>query len=198
MKTRILALLLAFSMLLCLTACSGGEGSAANFSRGTVSDGVYTNSFAGIVFSIPEEWDVYSNEELEEMYGSILTSDEDGKMLTCYDFVAQAKDGTSFTVSYENLGFLYGITIDEEEYLELMLEELRSQMQSAYGDTVCETGRTSVSGKIVPCINATVEVDGMKVCSCFVPKKVGDVMAGITVGALSENAVKEVLTHVNF
>lgn len=197
MKTRILAFLLAFSCLFCLSACSESETPSANFSRGTFSDGVYTNSFAGISLALSEDWQIYSDEAIEEMYGSVTTSDENGKMLTCYDFVAVREDGTSVTVTYSDLDAFYGGGIGEMEYLESALELLRSEMENAYGSCVCEMGEVSLSGKTVPCVFASVEIEGFEIQNNLVVKKVGDVMAVISVGAVSEEATEEVFGRLS-
>ena len=191
MKTRILAFLLAFSCFFCLSACSENEDPSANFSRGTFSDGVYTNSFAGITLSLSEEWKIYSDEALEEMYGSVLTFDEDEKMLTCYDFVAVREDGTSVTVTYSDLDAFYGGGIGEKEYLESALELLRSEMENAYGSCVCEMGEVSLSGKTVPCISSVIKQNGSEIFNSVVVKKTGSVMASLSVAALSEEAAEE-------
>lgn len=37
---------------------------ALEFTRGTVVDGVYSNDFSGIVFEVPKDWAVSTDEEL--------------------------------------------------------------------------------------------------------------------------------------
>lgn len=197
MKTRILAFLLAFSCLFCLSACSESEDPSAKFSRGTFSDGVYTNSFAGISLALSEEWKIYSDEEIADIYGEPTVFDENGTMVDCYDFIAQNTDGSSVTITYENLGFLYGIDMSEEDYLELTLENLRSQMAEIYEGCVCEMDKISVSGKTVPCVFASVEIEGFEIQNNLVVKKVGDVMAVISVGAVSEEATEEVFGRLS-
>ena len=197
MKTRIFALLLALSLLFCFTACSESETPAAKFSRGTVSDGVYTNSFAGISFALSEEWEIYSDEMIAEMYGDVITSDENGNMLTCYDFMAVREDGTSVTVTYSDVGVFYEGGIEEAEYLELALESLQSEMENAYGSCVCEMGEAAVSGKTVPCISSVVEYGGSTIFNSLVVKKTGSVMASLSVAALSEDAMAEVFARLD-
>lgn len=197
MKTRLFALILAGSLFFCLSACSGKEKSAVNFSRGTVSDYVYTNSFAGITLSLSEEWKIYSDEEIADVYGEPTVYDENGAMVDCYDFIAQNTDGSSVTITYENLGFLYGIDMSEEDYLELTLENLRSQMAEIYEGCVCEMGEISVSGKTVPCVFASVEIEGFEIWNSLVVKKVGDVMAVISVGAVSGETIAEIFGRLS-
>lgn len=84
---------------------------ALEFTRGTVVGGVYSNDFSGIVFEVPEDWTVSTDEELAEVMGlgsEYLTdkaaeSAELAKMTTIYDLMCSAPNGIdSVSIAYEN------------------------------------------------------------------------------------------------
>lgn len=72
-------LILLTSLLLltfCVLACSSGlyKGSPK---RGTVADGVYTNDYFKLSFTIPEGWNAYTDAEVFEKSGISWLTDED-------------------------------------------------------------------------------------------------------------------------
>jgi len=74
MRKRVISiflLLLIFSVLGCSGLYSGSP------KRGTVTDGVYTNDYFKLSFTIPEGWSFYSDEEFNKNFNYSAPTDED-------------------------------------------------------------------------------------------------------------------------
>lgn len=90
------------------------------FSRGKVENNVYTNELSGLTFETPEDWTVYSDEEIKETMGIGLEaggSNLDADKLAesaVVDFAAvNMGTGESIAITYENASkFPENFTID--------------------------------------------------------------------------------------
>ena len=126
---RAVGLLLALVLVLSMAACGKKDGdggdSQSGFQRGTIENGIYTNTFVGIGCELSDDWTYYSDEQLAELSGVVAESSEemqkameDGK--STYDMFASAMEGlVTINVVYEDLGALYGKLLDEAGYLEI-------------------------------------------------------------------------------
>ncbi|HOP12318.1 MAG TPA: hypothetical protein PK629_12600 [Oscillospiraceae bacterium] len=70
--TVVLLLFLSFSVLGCSSGLYKGPPK-----RGTVSDGVYTNDYFKLSFTIPEGWNFYSDEDFYNLLNYSAPTDED-------------------------------------------------------------------------------------------------------------------------
>ena len=125
---RAVGLLLALVLVLSMAACGKKDGdggdSQSGFQRGTIENGIYTNTFVGIGCQLSDDWTYYTDEQLAELSGVVAESSEemqkameDGK--STYDMFASAMEGlVTINVVYEDLGALYGKLLDEAGYLE--------------------------------------------------------------------------------
>ncbi len=75
MKKLVISTILIFLTFYVL-GCSSGLYSGSP-KRGTVSDGVYTNDYFKLSFTIPEEWTAYTDEEIYERTGASRATNED-------------------------------------------------------------------------------------------------------------------------
>ncbi len=120
---RAAGLLLALVLVLSMAACGKKDGdggdSQSGFQRGTIENGIYTNTFAGIGCQLSDDWTYYTDEQLAELSGVVAESSEemqkameDGK--STYDMFASAMEGlVTINVVYEDLGALYGKLLDD-------------------------------------------------------------------------------------
>lgn len=164
---RTIALVLCTVLLVsALAACGSKNDDGVKFSRGTAENGVYTNSFAGLKFTPPEDWTFSSEEEIDEMMGiSMDESDASAlekkyaEMVTIYDMVATAPDGVNVIIMYQNLGMVPGGSkMTEQDYADVFIESLPEQ----FGDdiSVGEVFTTEMAGKTWTVIPASV-YDGL-------------------------------------
>ena len=116
---------------------------------GEISENVYTNSFAGLSFTLPDGWTFATESELEQMMGAgseaIYGDDQQAAVeyamsATIYDMMAQnADDGSNIIVMLENTSMYEGGTeITEEEYLAALKNSLDLSTTVTYiiSDTV--------------------------------------------------------------
>ena len=137
---RAAGLLLALVLVLSMAACGKKDGdggdSQSGFQRGTIENGIYTNTFVGIGCQLSDDWTYYTDEQLAELSGVVAESSEemqkameDGK--STYDMFASAMEGlVTINVVYEDLGALYGKLLDEAGYLEIAVPKLEDALTS--------------------------------------------------------------------
>ena len=135
---RAAGLLLALVLVLSMAACGKKDGdggdSQSGFQRGTIENGIYTNTFVGIGCQLSDDWTYYTDEQLAELSGVVAESSEemqkameDGK--STYDMFASAMEGlVTINVVYEDLGALYGKLLDEAGYLEIAVPKLEDAL----------------------------------------------------------------------
>lgn len=88
------------------------------FTYGEVNDGVYTNKWANLKLVIPDGFEVLSNDETSELYGSNL------QKATGFSIV---KGGSSFVFAIEDKAFSLRFT-DSTDYLEYLLEDAYDEL----------------------------------------------------------------------
>lgn len=143
-----LALLLAAMMALALVACgdtpanNDGDKDTDNdtktetFARGSWEGNVYTNDSLGLVITVPEEWNIATDEELAAIMGITIDSlTEEGvseeflKAQNTYEMMAQDPNyGTNVIVMAENLAVSVGGTsYDEKAYSDVIINTLPAE-----------------------------------------------------------------------
>lgn len=163
---KMIALVLCAALLVCtLAACGSKNDDGVKFSRGTVDGSTYTNTFAGLKFTAPEDWTFSTEEEIDAMMG--LSMDEMdastlekkyAEMVTIYDMVATAPDGVNIIIMYQNLGMVPGgSSMTEQDYADVFIEQLPSQVSDI---TIGEVYTTEMAGKTFTVIPASV-YDGL-------------------------------------
>lgn len=146
MRIRSKALLLILALLMCtsaLTACSGGVGEALDkiqgFSLGEWEDNVYTNDKFDLKISLPEEWYVFTSEELEGIFGEAINEFEesdaelnDGAFMPLLFIM----DNSDYNLATGNMNLTATRSLIapnyEEEYSEEAVDELAAEMMQ-YG-----------------------------------------------------------------
>lgn len=218
-----LSLLLAIVMLLSLTACGSAEETPAPTNTaapeettaaptekpvsaseviGSVNGQSYTNPYFGMGCQLEDTWSIATTEEMAEIIG--LTQDalreseysdvlEDSGLV--YDLYASASDGlTTVNVTIENLGLLYGLTMDEAAYAEASVKQFPAALE-AVGMTDVTTEITSISfagsehtAVRVHCLYSDVDFYETLVCV-----KKGNYMAVITAASYFDDITGNVL-----
>ena len=199
---KILAIMLALTMVLSFAACSGEEENETKEivpERGTVENGIYKNSVFGISFEFGENWSVLSDEEIaiamgvaaEEIYGedAEITGDN------IYDFYA-FENSTNATVSinHENLGTIGGMT-DANYYLETVMTNLITNgANSGIVDAIITN--IKLGGKEVPCLSIVFEYGGSKIYQKLIVSQTETWMSSVTIASLSEEELSELVEKV--
>lgn len=207
---KIVAMLLALSMLFGLCACAAEpEEEEKEFvpARGTLENNVYKNEAFGISFEADPDWYYYTDEEIAETMGITaeeIFTDEFAEALESaeiiYDmYCNNPNTGETVGVNYENLGVMYGLVLDEEAYITAAAAQLETQIEAAGASvTKNESGTVKINGKEVPCLYVTMEVYGISIYEVIAVKKVGDWMGAVTVASLDEAALADIAAKISF
>lgn len=155
-----LALLVAV-MTVVFTACGStpanngddnGNNAAETFARGSWEGSVYTNESIGLTVTVPEDWNIATDEELAAIMGITIDSlSEEGlseeflKAQNIYEMMAQDPTyGTNVIIMAENLAVTVGGTkYDEKAYSDVVINTLPED----YGYTFEEPQTVSVGGR---------------------------------------------------
>ena len=231
---KILAILLALTLVLALAACGSepkgnitpDNGAATpapadepentpepepepepedEVELGSMNGGTYENSFVGIGCKLDYTWTYYSDEEILQMNGLVADSIDDEKLAeqlrgsdSFYDMVAANEEGSSVNVVLENLGLLYGHTLDAGGYIDIALKSLDSQLASmGVNVSACEKVSFDFCGEKTDGIYifGTMSVNGMEIemyqrMACV---KAGSYMTCITACTYFEDLTTDIL-----
>lgn len=187
---KTLAFILAVSMALCmLTGCSGQEKTKTpDFSVGVTTETAYTSEFSSLSFTLPEGWDFATQEELETMMGAgseaIYGEDPSAAVKyslasTVYDMMAYSADGASnIIVMYENLArYPGGTKLTEEEYLQLMSDQLTSM--DGYDYTIGDTSSVTLGSYDYTSLVAQLAAGEQSINQQYCVRRVGSYILAI-------------------
>lgn len=209
---RALAMLLAASMIFALCACGSGKqdvgGSVSSaepeLQTGTVNGGVYENDFIGIGISLDDSWDIYDEEQLAELIGLTAEQYDDEKYVEqlknadmFYDFFASAEQGlVTVNIIIQNLGLIYGTVLDEDKIVDMSLEQMDEQLQSAgFANVSAEKNSIDFAGAERVGIKSSSEYQGMAYYTQQAFIKQGKYMAIVTVSSFIEDITADVMSE---
>lgn len=173
------------------------------FEKGEWTDGVYSNSQAGISITLPEGWTAFTEEELKQVMnvGYDQLSEDQKKLYdlnqqnqqTIYDLGASWEDGqSSFFFLVENLGRSpISAKMSEETYLNVIKKQLGdTQLAYTYGD-IMEREIAGNTWKVLP-------TECMGLVQWYTVHKNEKRMEAmiITVPDSSQEIIEDVLSHV--
>ena len=204
---KILAIMLAFAMLLSFAGCteSGGKSETEIITvtpaRGTVSDGIYENTAFGVSFEAGENWYFLTDAEIAQAMGvaaeAIYGEDAEITGDHIYDVycVENSTNGT-VSINYENLGTIGEMT-DANYYLETVMTQLLSTgTENGIVDAIIsniEIGETEV-----PCLSIVLNYGGMEIYQKVIVRQTGTWMSTITMASLSEDELSEFVGKISF
>lgn len=209
---RALAMLLAASMIFALCACGSGKqdvgGSVSSaepeLQTGTVNGGVYENDFIGIGISLDDSWDIYDEEQLAELIGLTAEQYDDEKYVEqlknadmFYDFFASAEQGlVTVNIIIQNLGLIYGTVLDEDKIVDMSLEQMDEQLQSAgFANVSAEKNSIDFAGAERTGIKSSSVYQGADYFTQQVFIKHGKYMAIFTVSSFFEDVTGDILSQ---
>lgn len=173
---------------------------------GSMNGGVYKNEFVGITCTMGDEWTYYSEDEILQLNGLVADSTDDEELAeqlrdsdSFYDMMAENQEtAENVNVVLENLGLLYGHTMDASSYIDVALENLEASMKSmGMNVSSCEKVKFDFCGKETDgiYITSTMTVEGMEIevfqrMACV---KAGTYMCDITACSYFEDTTMDVL-----
>lgn len=169
------------------------------YKMGDTSGGIYTNDFLKIGCKLDENWTYYNDEQLAELSGVTMENlDEDlaelleeatesGKIV--YDMYAASNDSlANVSVIFENLGVMYSITLDEDKYIDISLENTQRAWEALGGENmIVKKAYIDFAGASHPALIMTGELPEFNVYQTLVCIKQGNYMASITFGSFMED-----------
>ena len=161
----------------------------SDFDSGAINGGTYTNEFMGFACDLDETWTYYSQDQIAELSGQAagLSDDEDIKKMmengsSYIDMYASASEGLlTINVAFENLGLLYGATLDADGYADLAVDNLVKAIGSMGAENVeAEKRVVSFAGGDETAIYLTAEYQGVPLYELLVCVKQGNYMCCVT------------------
>lgn len=210
---KLIAVLLAVCTVFVLCACGAGKdigGSVtsgeddSSFQLGTINGGVYENSYLGVGISLDDSWDIYDEEQLAELIGLTAEQFDDEKYVEqlknadmFYDFFASAEQGlVTVNIIIQNLGLIYGTVLDEDKIVDMSLEQMDEQLQSAgFSDISAEKITVDFAGAERTGIKSSSLYQGADYFTQQVFIKHGKYMAIFTVSSFFEDITGDVLSQ---
>ena len=164
MKKRRLFLLAVILLLLAGSLKGEGQAATREFARGSWDGNVFTSEFAGLRFTMPNNWLAGSDEEIAALMGVSLDflsergmrfSERILELTNIYDMMVQNPfNGDSVALMYENLSMhIGGSQITETLYLEILREQLNSL---GIGYTFSDITETVIAGETFKTLEAAL------------------------------------------
>lgn len=179
---------------------SAESGDNGDVSIGSIVGGVYTSEFLGIGCTLDSNWTYASEEELAGMsdLSAEAVNDEDlAEMIknspSFFDMYAYADEGmTSINIVLENLGVIYGITLDESGYLDIGLENVEQAMASMEIENISiEKTTVEFAGSEHACARITGTYMDVPLYEELICVKQDSYMAVVTMSCYYENILPE-------
>lgn len=159
---------------------------------GTFNEGTntYKNDFIGLSCKVGNEWEVFNREQIAQLLGltaAMVNNETLAELLTSGQtvivFYAQKDSGaTNINIGLEDLGAMYGSTLDEQQYANLAAPQMAPMLESM-GMTGVTTNIETINfaGSEHPAIHVSGSLQGVTLHETAVCIKVGNYMAIITI-----------------
>lgn len=190
------------AMVLFLSACSS---TAPTLERGNCENGVYTNNFAGIRFTKPDDWFAWTDEEIAELMGvtqELLQNDGaniNPKLLELqmiYDaFVQNPSTGTNVQVIFENLSLVMGgANITEQDYLDITWSQLEALTTIVY-EREGDVSAYNICGKEYQGVKVKSTMNEMEMEQYYCVRKQGKYMVNIILTVLGGDHAEDIFSN---
>lgn len=198
---KLLAFILLAAMLVSVTAC-GSKNDEKVMGVYTADTNTYENGFIGIGCKLDSDWEVFSTEQIAQLNGlaaSQMTDEALAKQLedsgVLQPFYAQKEQGlATLNIAMENLGVLYGSTMDEQQYAEQGVTQVKAALESlGLSNVKAEVGKLTFAGKEHVAIFVEGELQGLSFYETMVCIKIDRYIANVTAGSYSTNTTKDLL-----
>lgn len=195
---KLIAILTVFAVLLCLVGCGGTP--TKKFSRGTVNNGVYENSFVGVGISLGDEWKYLTEEEINQINGvTEQYLDFDLEDFTIFSDMQATNLLTSETVNL-NIEKLQSAAVIQSENMETFLSSQMPTLQQTLENMGCtnvsyELAKVKIGDNEYQGANLSGEISGIMLYETIVCIKCdGGYMATISVATVITDTTKDVIS----
>lgn len=174
-----------------------------DFEHGDIDGDTYRSEFYGISYTLPEDYEFATDEQLAEMAN--VTTDmledeasqealESGRVL--FDMYAYAPDGQNVSITIEKVNALTGALINVDQYREICISKLDGQLEgtgmevTAHDDTTYRIGDTDY-----PAENIVLSYEDRTIYEKLVFLKNGSIFGIMTATSSSLEATEQLLSH---
>lgn len=163
----------------------------------------YENHFIGVGCRLDEDWEVYDEDQIAALNGlmvDLMTDESLAYQLensgSLMPFYAQANSGLiTLNITVENLGRLYGSSLDEQGYVELALGQISPALEAiGLTDITTEVGSIVFAGDVHAAVRISSSMQGIPFYETLVCMKIGNYIVNITAASYTENVTGEVLS----
>lgn len=189
---KIIALLVSLSVLLSFTAC-GGRSQQEDTPKepqvqlvlGSYNEDktIFTNESMGITVTVPQDWYIFSDNDIAEWFLDGVTGDEYSawtqedfaQQITIPDMAMQDLfTGANINLQYENLDVsANGLDIDEEHYAKLSQKQLNGL---GFDYEYSDLNDVQLNGQDYKWFSATGSNDGLTFTQYFIMRRVDNYM----------------------
>ena len=169
---------------------------------GLAEGDVYENEFLGVRFTLPEGWTFYTKEQINEINNitADMVEDDIAEVLENADVItdmyASDQYGNTVNINFEKLSGVAAVSIDEETYLEIAIEQLDTAFeQMGYDDVNVEMTKLNFLGEERAALNVECKAGDYVLYEKLIAIKVGGYISNITVATSFEDATDTVLTY---
>lgn len=189
---KIIALLISLSVLLSFTACGGRprqedtpKEPQVQLVRGSYNEDktVFTNESMGITVNVPQDWYIFSDNDIAEWFLDGVTGDEYSawtqedfaQQITIPDMAMQDLfTGANINLQYENLDVsANGLDIDEEYYAKLSQKQLNGL---GFDYEYSDLNDVQLNGQDYKWFSATGSNDDLTFTQYFIMRRVDNYM----------------------
>ncbi len=145
----------------------------ADLNPGTLTDGIYSQPFAGLLLTVDDSWTAYSREEIvEAFYGGMeLSMEKILRLGTPYFDLVLEKYGKTVEVMLECASFTApdGSLCDSaESYMNAIQQLLPAEMEAAgYQNVQSTRAQKEICGRIYECTSVSSILNGMDLTQTF-------------------------------
>lgn len=190
-----------------VTDASSSSSSAdeGNFSNGTISGNVYTNSFLGIQSTLPDGWSFFDEDQMKQLNSwasDNMSSDYIKEQLNngqvYIDMYAASADQTqSENLVIQNIKSIFGAMMDIDTIVDSSVSTVQQQLQSQGVENLSVTkGTATFLGKEQTALKVSGTTQGVQVYETQAYIKVGTYLATVTATSYQQDTTQAVLDTV--
>ena len=172
---------------------------------GALQNNVYTNEYFALGCTLDENWRFNTREEIAQFNSETaeMIDDEDVKAalkdgIYYIDMAAEADEGlVQINAVIENIGVIYGITMDESGYIDVALENDLNAMLAAMGmeNVKVEKNEVELAGAAHAGLRIEAEYQGVSIYQQVVAVKKNSYVMTVTCACCGEDILSTMLGY---
>ncbi len=191
---KFFALIMAVLMILSFAACD-----ADNVYGNFVNDIIYENQFAGIGFNLPEDWDFYTDDELNKLYHQSIDAMPDGNedyvssVRSFYDMGAHCSGSSDLVLVHLSRS---GVPISDADWNETLQAIVTSYEYTGYSDMESEHIKVNISDVEFDAIKSKGKYMGSEFYPAYFLQVIfarEDYAVNVTIGTIGDDKTAELL-----